>query len=248
MSRASRRAPSRTSSVAAGVGMARSPRVVAVAWDPTGRARRTDSPLPPATCSCWRWPWWPCRPRPRSSRGPTRPTLAIAFWRNALEPPDPRALVAGPPRRAGGLARPVARPIGACRGSPGRSSPPTSPRGSRACRTRRWRRRWRSWPPSRCGRRSSPATAASRSGAAPGSGIGLALAGTLAAHRRRPVDLRPGAVRRPPRAGRRHAGRGLRHRGRRGAAARVDGRLRAGLLRHRGRRCCSRCAWRRARC
>ena len=44
MSRASRRAPSRTSSLAAGVGMARSPRIVGVAWDPTSRGVARSCP------------------------------------------------------------------------------------------------------------------------------------------------------------------------------------------------------------
>ena len=97
--------------------------------------------------------------------GADAPALAIAFWRNALEPARssrPGCSPDAPSGPGGGLAP---RPTAGGHASPGRSSPPTSRRGSRASRSRRWRRRSRSWPPSPCGLPSSLAIAASRSDA-----------------------------------------------------------------------------------
>ena len=80
---------------------------------------RTPTPRPAprwATTPSSRWPWSRCRPRRRSSGAPTRPTLAIAFWRNALSLPRARAVARRPPRRAGRAGGPGRLATGGCRG------------------------------------------------------------------------------------------------------------------------------------
>ena len=236
MRRATRRAPSRTSSVARG-GRHRSvpPGRSLVACDPTSRGVAVPNP----------------DPRPGARRATTRllavavvavstsapliraadaPTLAIAFWRNALSLPCSRC--GWSPGATSGRA-----------GGPGR--PATA--GCRGCRASFLAAHFATWIPSlsfttvassvalvatqpvwaaliaRAARRAHPPPDLDRH--RPGAGR------HPRADRRRPVDLGPGAVRRPAGAGRRDAGGGLRHRGRRGAPARVDGVLRPGLLR-----------------
>ena len=86
--------------------------------------------------------------------GADAPTLAIAFWRNALSLPVLAACGCSPAAtERAGLASPVSRATAGCRACRACSSPPTSRRGSRASRSPRSRRRSRSSPPNRCGRR-----------------------------------------------------------------------------------------------
>ncbi len=86
MTRASSRAPSRTSSVAAEVGIGRSPRIVGVAWDPIccmAAPRRN----PAADLVLLGVAVAAVSTSAPLIRGATAPTLSIAFWRNLLALP-----------------------------------------------------------------------------------------------------------------------------------------------------------------
>ena len=130
-----------------------------MAASPPPPARAPRTPPRPAPCPARPPPTWPCSgvavvavsTSAPLVRVADAPTLAIAFWRNALALPVLALMVAVAARRAPVRLDPAERRLVRRRRPVPRR--PLRHLGAQPLVTRRSPRRWRWWPPSRCGPR-----------------------------------------------------------------------------------------------